>query len=70
MQATTIDEVITRLEAIIQQTIIDENPRGYFAALYYQVTVTVTEGITIKYYTDCASLEKLDVIFTNRYVQA
>jgi len=70
MQATTIDEVITRLEAIIQQTIIDENPMGYFAALYHQVTVTVKEGITNKYYTDCANLEKLDVIFANRYLQA
>lgn len=70
MQATTIDEVITRLEAIIQQTIIDENPMGYFAALYHQVTVTVKEGITQKYYTDCANMEKLDVIFANRYLDA
>jgi len=70
MQATTIDEVITRLESIIEQTIIDENPMGYFAALYHQVIVTVKEGITNKYYTDCATMEKLDVIFANRYLQA
>lgn len=70
MEATTIDEVINQLEAIIEQTIIDENPMGYFAALYHQVTVTVKEGITNKYYADCRTMEKLDVIFANRYLQA
>ncbi len=70
MQATTIDEVIIQLEDIIQQTIIDENPMGYFAALYHQVTVTVRDGITNKYYADCPNMEKLDVIFANRYLQA
>ena len=41
-----------------------------FAVLYHQVTVTVKEEITTKYYTDCANMKKLDVIFTNRCLQA
>ena len=70
MQATTIDEVITHLEAIIQQTIIAENPMGYFAALYHQVTVTVKTGITNGYYADGKRMEMLDVKFANRYLEA
>lgn len=70
MQAKTIDEVIIYLETIIQQTVTDENPMGYFAALYHHVTVRVKAGITSKYYADCAGIERLDVIFANRYLQA
>ena len=70
MQAKTIDEVITYLEAIIQQSVKDENPMGYFAALYHHVTVTVKAGITSNYYADCAGMERLDIIFANRYLQA
>ena len=55
---------------IIQQTLKDENPMGYFAALYYQVTSTVKEGIDKGYYQDCKRMERLDVIFANRYLDA
>ncbi len=70
MQANTIDEVIEQLEAIIQQTLKDENPMGYFAVLYYQVTVNVKEGIANNYYGDGKRMEMLDVIFANRYLDA
>lgn len=70
MQAKTIDEVILHLEAILQQTLTDKNPMGYFAALYHQVTVTVKEGIATGYYTDCKRMEMLDVMFANRYLEA
>ncbi len=70
MQAKNIDEVISQLEAIIQQTLTDENPMGYFAALYHQVTVRVKEGIATGYYTDCKRMEALDVLFANCYLEA
>ena len=70
MQANTIDEVIQQLEAIIQQTLKDENPMGYFAVLYHQVTVNVKEGIAKSYYADGKRMEILDVIFANRYLDA
>src|SRR5450432_1036713 len=70
MQAKNIDEVIAYLETIIEQTIKDKNPMGYFAALYQQVTITVKEGISQGYYVDCKRMEILDVIFANRYLEA
>ena len=70
MQAKNIDEVISQLEAIILQTIKDENPMGYFAALYHQVTVRVKEGIANNYYSDGKRMEQLDTQFANRYLEA
>ncbi len=70
MQGKNIDEVISHLEAIIQQSLTDENPMGYFAALYHQVTVTVKEGIDKGYFMDGKRMEMLDVIFANRYLKA
>ncbi len=70
MQAKNIDEVITFLEAIIAETLADENPMGYFAALYHHVTVTIKEGIGNNDYLDGSRMEKLDVIFANRYLEA
>lgn len=70
MQAKSIDEVISQLEAIIRQSILDENPMGYFAALYHQVTVTVKEGIANNYYSEGKRMEQLDVLFANRYLEA
>ena len=70
MQANTIDEVIDQLEVIIQQTLKDENPMGYFAVLYHQITVNVKEGIANSYYADGKRMEMLDVVFANRYLDA
>ncbi len=70
MQVNTIDEVIQQLEAIIQQTLKDENPMGYFAVLYHQVTVNVKAGIANSYYADGKRMEMLDVAFANRYLDA
>lgn len=70
MQAQNIEEVIIRLEAIIAKTMEDGNPMGYFAALYHQVTVTVKDGISNGSYLDGVRMEKLDVIFANRYLDA
>ncbi len=70
MQANTIDEVILQLEKIIEQSIADQDPMGFFAALYHQVTVTVKDGIRQSYYQDGPQMEKLDILFANRYLYA
>lgn len=70
MQGKNIDEVISHLETVIQESITNENPLGYFAALYHRVTVTIKEGIDNNYYLDGKRMEMLDVIFANRYLEA
>lgn len=68
--ASTIDEVINRLDAIIVNSITTKNRAGYFAALYRRVTAAVKDKITEGYFDDNSRMEKLDVVFANRYLEA
>ena len=70
MIANTIDEVIDQLEVIIQNSIIDQSPLGYFAALYKKVTVNVKNKLGQNYFDDDQRMEQLDVVFANRYLRA
>ncbi|MGL2988527.1 DUF5995 family protein [Flavobacterium sp. RSSA_27] len=69
-QATTIDEVIQLLQEIIQQSITEKSTKGYFAVLYLKVTQKVKEGIQNGTFENGPRMEKLDVIFANRYIKA
>lgn len=68
--ATSIDEVIARLDRIIQKSKEQQDPAGYFAALYRKVTIKVKEGIAAKEFEDGPRMEILDVEFANRYLKA
>ncbi len=68
--ASTIDEVIERLESIISNSIRKSSRDGYFAALYKRVTVTIRQKIAEGYFDDNPRMERLDVIFANRYLEA
>lgn len=70
MPATTIDEVLAELTAIIDECIKTNSRAGYFAALYYKVTNSVKQGIANNQFDDCQLMEALDVIFANRYLSA
>ena len=67
MAATTIDEVLARLTGIIDESLQTGSRAGFFAALYYKVTAKVKEGISKNEFEDGARIEKLDVVFANRY---
>jgi hypothetical protein len=70
MSAQTIDQVIEKLSNIVEQTKADASVLGYFAALYRQVTVQVKAGIDDGFFEDGPRMEKLDVVFANRYLGA
>jgi len=70
MPATNIDEVLSRLDEIIAQSIVQKDPHGVFAALYRRVTEAVKQGIGDGVYDDGPRMERLDVIFANRYISA
>jgi Family of unknown function (DUF5995) len=71
MPATTIAQVINQLDGIIQQSIQNNDRCGYFAVLYKKVTVAVAEKIQAGgFFADNARMEKLDVVFANRYLTA
>jgi len=66
----TIDQVIDVLNEIIIETKKENSSLGYFAALYKKVTIKVKEGIASNYFDDIERMEKLDVIFAKRYIEA
>jgi hypothetical protein len=70
LQLTTIDEVISILEIIIQKSEQTNDPAGYFAALYRKVTIKVKEGIAAGSFEDGPRMEQLDVTFARRYIDA
>nr|AYC79485.1 hypothetical protein [uncultured bacterium] len=70
MLAKTIDDVVKRLDAIIRESMREESRLGYFAALYNRVTQQVRAGIGRGEYEDCALMERLTVVFGNRYLVA
>ncbi len=72
---STIDEVIATLDQIILESKQNNNPLGYFAALYRKVTIKVKEGVEEKdpkkqVFQDNERMEHLDVIFASRYISA
>jgi hypothetical protein len=70
MPPTTITEVIEQLDAIVVHAAATNNRAGYFAALYKKVTVAVYNKIKAGYFDDNERMEKLDIIFANRYLEA
>lgn len=70
MFPTTIDEVILKLDAIIEASIQSKSRLGYFASLYKRMTVAVKNGIENGAFEDGPRMEKLDIIFANRYLDA
>lgn len=70
MEAKSIDDIILRLEGIIEECIATRSRLGYFAALYNRVTLAVREGIRQGEFDDGPRMERLDVTFANRYLTA
>lgn len=70
MNTTSIDTVISKLDAIAEDCIHRKNKAGYFTALYHKVTCQVKEAIVKGDFEDGSRMEKLDTIFANRYIDA
>ncbi len=66
----TIDDVIRRLDQIVITSMTEPSRLGYFAALYNRVTMAVRDGIRANAFDDNARMERLDVVFANRYIDA
>ncbi len=70
MPANTIEKVISRLEQIVREAIETNDNLGIFAQMYLGVTRQVRDGILAGQFEDGPRMERLDVIFANRYLDA
>jgi hypothetical protein len=66
----SIDDVIIHLENIVRSSIIERKRIGYFAALYLRVTIEIRDKIKDNYFENAELVEKLDVVFANRFLDA
>jgi hypothetical protein len=70
MAITTFTEVITRLEQIITWSKQNESASGYFAALYYKMTLAVRDAVLRGEFENGSRMEQMDVAFARRYFDA
>lgn len=68
--ADSIAEVLEALDDVVARARAEASPAGYFAAVYRTVTATVAHGIDEGYFDDAARMERLDVAFATRYLDA
>jgi len=68
--ATTIDEVLYSLDQIMDWALENNSRLGYFPALYRRVTARVKKGIEEEEFANNKLMERLDIIFANRYLVA
>ncbi|MBI1837129.1 MAG: hypothetical protein HYR91_07670 [Flavobacteriia bacterium] len=66
----TIDDIIQTLTDIIEQCKSENSRLGYFAVLYRDVTIQVKNKIKEGFFEDGPRMEKLDVVFAKRYLDA
>jgi hypothetical protein len=67
---TSIGEIITHLELIVEESVHRGEREGYFASLYLRVTREIKNKINAHFFDDNARMEQLDVAFANRYLTA
>ena len=68
--ATTIQEVLDRLDAIIDLAIATNSRIGLFAYVYRRTTAEIASEISLGNFNDNQQLETLDVTFANLYLEA
>ncbi|MEO1437841.1 MAG: DUF5995 family protein [Bacteroidota bacterium] len=66
----TIDEVISQLDQIIQDCIAANDPKAYFGFLYRRVTAEIRDCLGTGVFEDDSRMERFDVDFANRYLDA
>src|SRR5512143_674737 len=66
----TINDIIDEMDCVIERCAREQSKLGYFAVLYRDVTVRVRDGIAAGRFEDGPRMERLDVIFANRYLDA
>ncbi|MFN0212823.1 MAG: DUF5995 family protein [Saprospiraceae bacterium] len=70
MAVNNFSDVIERLEQIISWAKSEESTAGYFAALYYKMTLAVRDAVLRGEFENGSRMEHMDVAFARRYFDA
>jgi hypothetical protein len=66
----SIDMAIERMDRLLARAVEDDDPRGYFTAVYRAVTARIRDGIVDGEFADGERMERFDVRFANLYLDA
>jgi hypothetical protein len=69
-QFSSIDEAISAMDRNIDRCLEGADRAGFFAAMYRAVTARVKQGIEDGWFDDCDRMERFDVLFAHRYLDA
>jgi hypothetical protein len=69
-RSVTIDDVVARMDRVLDRCIERRSRLGYFTVLYRDVTVRVRDEIRAHRFDDGERMERLDVVFASRYLAA
>jgi hypothetical protein len=67
---SSIDDVIAKMDAIVDQCKEESLRAAYFAVLYRFVTIRIKQGIEANEFDDSNRIEQLDTIFAQRFFDA
>ena len=67
---STIDEVLIELDKICTESIEKNNYLGIFAYVYLRTTAQIRQGIIDRIFDNNERMEKMDVSFANKYLEA
>src|SRR4051812_26410560 len=70
MTAKTIEQAVNELRSATDRAYREKSRVGYFSALYLRVTAAMKRGIESGIFDDGPRMERLDVTFANRYLDA
>jgi len=66
----TIDAAISAMDVEIDRCLDGGDVGGYFTTVYRAVTARVRDGIDAGEFADCEQMERFDVLFARRYLDA
>jgi hypothetical protein len=66
----TIDEVLAKLDEIIESSLGKNSPAAIFAYVYRRTTAEIKKGVEAGIFHDNARMEQFDVMFANYYIKA
>ncbi len=66
----SIAEVLIRMDGIVNECKAKELRIGYFAVMYRLVTLRIKQGVENQEFEDNQRMERLDVLFAKRFIEA
>ena len=66
----TIDDALRALDRLLDRAVDENDPIGYFTAVYRAVTARIRDGVRAGEFDDNERMERFDVLFAQAFLDA